>query len=501
MRLVMGVLALLVIQVLAAGQGMGAQALPMRGLFLACEGFALIAILAQYRLDATPIRSLWLALALAIGMQVLWAGTNLAAQSLGDPRGWLTATGVVLSGLYMIPCLAMIGRSFDRREPRAVVVLDLALSLVVAILLCALIFGILGGRGGPTPAGIYLIIEHADAIDFTLAFLATLRMLGIRSVHGRYFYFCAASFLWINAVAAAVYNRVELHGLPAWSTPMISAAYAVLVFVLARPMPEFLRTYRPPRALAQTVASFAPVGLSLAVLLLAISVSRLQYTLGLVAAVMSVLLYAARVAFIQSRSQELQRAAQLSNQRLQQQVGRDPLTGIANRSVLDARLLMLWCDARIGRECSLLMVDIDFFKQYNDSQGHLAGDQCLIRVATVLATHVIEPQALVARYGGEEFAIVLPDLSCAAAAEVANRLIAAVERVGMPHPQSPLGCVSISIGIATARCDGLICATALLEAADQAMYRAKARGRNCYEIAEEAASLATPIAMLVPPPG
>jgi diguanylate cyclase (GGDEF)-like protein len=481
-RLVWIALVLFCAQALLAWHGLGAQEVMARCLFLAIQCVALAAIGAQYRRDLTPIRGLWLLLALAVGLQVLWAGTNLAVQILGDPKGWLTSTGVVLSGLYMIPCMLMIARSFDRREPRAVRVLDLALSVEVGVLLCALVFRIIAGAGEPTSADIYVIIHHADAIDVSLSLLATLRMLAIRSRHGRFFYFCSAAFLWINAIAAAIYNRVELNGLPPWSMPMIGAAYVVLTVSVSAPMPRPLRRYRPSRRLTQTIVSFAPVVTSLAVLLLAVSVSRLNYLLGMIAAVTSVLLYALRVAFIQSRNQDIQRIAQLNNQRLQQQVGRDPLTGIANRSLLDTRLPAIWRDgARQGRTCSLLMVDIDFFKQFNDSQGHLAGDECLIKVATVLAANVTAPQGLVARYGGEEFAVVLPDAWQAQATAIAEQLIDAIERIDIPHPHSPLGRITVSIGIATLVCSDEGSATVLLEAADQAMYRAKERGRNRHE--------------------
>ncbi|HEY9132767.1 MAG TPA: GGDEF domain-containing protein [Dyella sp.] len=494
MRLVWLAPILLAVQAALAVHGLAAEAVSARCLFIAIQCVALAVISVRYRHDATPIRALWLLLALSLGMQVLWASTNLMAQVLGDPHGWLTTLGVTLSGLYMIPSMLMIARSFDRREPKAVLALDLALSMVVAILLCALVFRIIGG-GGPQAAEIYIIIHHADAIDFTLAILASLRLLGIRSAQGRYFYLCAALFLWLNAIAAAIYNRIELAGLPSWSIPLIGIAYVALALAVARPTPRWLRRYRPSRRLAQTIGSFAPVAISLAVLLLAISVSRLSYGLGMLAATASVLLYALRVAFIQSRSQDMQRVAQLNNQRLQQQVGRDPLTGIANRSLLDTRLpAICWDSARQGRPCALLMVDIDFFKQFNDSQGHLAGDECLIKVATVLAANVTAPQGLVARYGGEEFAIVLPATPEPAAIGIAERLIDAIARIDIPHPQSPLGRVSVSIGIAGRVCTDAGDAVTLLEQADQALYRAKTHGRNRYETACWGATPVTPAA-------
>jgi len=479
-RLTWLVFALLLAQLAFACLGVDAQAWGPRWIFIAIQATTLLAIGWRYRYDPAPIAPIWFLLGAAVGMQLVWAATNMLATWVHDEGGFLSNLAVVFSGLYMIPCMFLIARSFHRDEPASVMWVDLALSLIVAALLCTLIFSVMPGGPAATPGSIMLIIRHADAIDFSLAAMTALRMLGTRSLHKRFFYYAATLFLGINAIAAAIYNRLELRGLPPWTGLLIDLAYVALTVALVRPIPALLRRYRPGLWWIQTVSSFAPVVLSLGVLLLAVSVSRFNYSLGMAGAGASVVLYALRVSFIQSRNQDLQRAARLSNQRLQQQVGRDPLTGIPNRAMLIPRL---HAASRHGAVCSLLMVDIDHFKLFNDHQGHLAGDACLTRVAHVLANHPLPPDSLVVRFGGEEFAIVLPGTPAEAARIVAERLIDAVERMRITHTHSETGWLTVSIGTATQHLDRATDPNQLIEAADQALYRAKNAGRNRCEAA------------------
>ncbi|AJX16970.1 GGDEF domain-containing protein [Burkholderia ubonensis] len=157
---------------------------------------------------------------------------------------------------------------------------------------------------------------------------------------------------------------------------------------------------------------------------------------------------------------------------------RDGLTGVYNRSHFNDHFHLLFLQARRqGEPLSLLMVDVDHFKAYNDAFGHVKGDACLIAVANALTGVVRRPADLVARYGGEEFAIVLPNTGARGARLVAEEAREAVLRLNLPT-RGPAGRVSVSVGCATAAPDEPMMPDALIEAADAALYRAKDAGRN-----------------------
>lgn len=182
------------------------------------------------------------------------------------------------------------------------------------------------------------------------------------------------------------------------------------------------------------------------------------------------------------------------NDRLEQMAVTDGLTGLANRRHFNQSLDREWRRARRELDLvSLLMIDIDFFKGYNDHLGHLAGDDCLCRVARAIAASVHRPSDLAARYGGEEFTVVLPGTNAAGAVKVAERVRAAVAAVALPYPGSDK-VVSISIGVATLRPIADDAATLLIAAADEALYRAKETGRDRVVMHDAAHAVAAPAA-------
>lgn len=167
--------------------------------------------------------------------------------------------------------------------------------------------------------------------------------------------------------------------------------------------------------------------------------------------------------------------------RLRRIAGKDGLTGLANRRRFDE---VLRTEAtRAARQpaapLSLVLVDVDCFKSYNDTYGHPAGDEVLRTVATMLEASATRATDFAARIGGEEFALVLPDTSERAALDVAERFRQAVHAARLPHEVVPHGCVTVSVGIAGLSMNES--ATRLFEMADAALYRAKAAGRNCCE--------------------
>ncbi|MEG6505335.1 diguanylate cyclase [Nitratidesulfovibrio sp. 1201_IL3209] len=163
----------------------------------------------------------------------------------------------------------------------------------------------------------------------------------------------------------------------------------------------------------------------------------------------------------------------------QQKAMCDPLTGIFNRSRLDCVLeAELRCAQRTEDVLSLLMVDVDHFKAYNDTYGHLTGDACLQAVARALDTVAHRATDMVARYGGEEFACVLLGTPEQGAFKVAESIRRAVADLGIDHSSSPLGHVTVSVGVATVRGGRDVTPHQFIDMADRALYQAKSEGRN-----------------------
>ena len=189
---------------------------------------------------------------------------------------------------------------------------------------------------------------------------------------------------------------------------------------------------------------------------------------------------------VQDITERKQAEQQLARYRdaLEERVRLDPMTQVANRLALGEAMQREWEQARLrGMPLALLMIDVDYFKAYNDHYGHVAGDRCLQRVAQALASAVQRSGELAARYGGEEFAVLLPDSDELRAVAVAHRLREAVRELALEHQASPCGAqVTISVGVACVRpADGQPlehAQTTLFQQADEALYRAKQAGRD-----------------------
>lgn len=174
----------------------------------------------------------------------------------------------------------------------------------------------------------------------------------------------------------------------------------------------------------------------------------------------------------------------LANRKLERISMSDGLTGIANRRCFDERLQADWARGARNREpLALLLADADAFKPLNDASGHLYGDECLRELARICEGFVESDHDLVARFGGEELVLLLPGRSLATAGAIAERLRAAVEAAGLPHPDSPVaGCVTISIGVSAVVPEPGQPAESLVAMADRALYSAKLQGRNRVQV-------------------
>jgi diguanylate cyclase (GGDEF)-like protein/PAS domain S-box-containing protein len=159
---------------------------------------------------------------------------------------------------------------------------------------------------------------------------------------------------------------------------------------------------------------------------------------------------------------------------------KDSLTGLYNRRMFDQVLEREWANAyRMQQPLSLILLDIDFFKDYNDHYGHLAGDACLQRVSSLLEAAAVRPRDLVARFGGEEFVLVLPETDAHAAEAVAERCRRVITDAAIPHALSRIeSCLSVSVGVGTLVPGDDDSPGVFIEAVDRLLYRAKQLGRN-----------------------
>ena len=164
-----------------------------------------------------------------------------------------------------------------------------------------------------------------------------------------------------------------------------------------------------------------------------------------------------------------------------------PIDGPSTPGLID------WANAaRYGTPLALIVLDVDFFKLYNDHFGHPAGDECLRKLAAILRTGR-RARDFPARIGGEEFCLLVPDMTLEGAHSVAEIIRASVQKLQLKHPKSPMGVVTLSIGVALAFPSGAMTAKELFRAADHALYEAKRSGRNRVHIGEEACFPTAPL--------
>ncbi|MEI1377790.1 EAL domain-containing protein [Nostoc sp. UHCC 0926] len=186
-------------------------------------------------------------------------------------------------------------------------------------------------------------------------------------------------------------------------------------------------------------------------------------------------------AAIAIQQSELYHQLQQANHELQRLACSDGLTQVANRRCFDDTFNAQW--QRLAQEqalLSLILCDVDYFKLYNDTYGHLAGDDALRQVAKAISQTVKHPTDLVARYGGEEFAVILPNTDIESAIAVARDIQNNVNALKKPHPHSQVSeFITLSLGVATITPHSQLSPATLIATADQGLYQAKAQGRNC----------------------
>ena len=386
---------------------------------------------------------------------------------------------------YGIPILFALSTPAEGRRSSLFTWLDGVQALFAGYLTYIAIFDRLPfttSSGAPISIGLLVLTYNLENV--ALAIGSILRLLATKKGgEERHFFATLCAFLVSYGIGVGIYNKMALdaadHMAPNVLTdaPFVLLAYLILTLPPDGKKSQSLTPAKTRAALFIDLSS--PVFFTAALLTLGLMVLREHFYSGIVAIDFALAVYGARTTLLQIRFRQAQTALQSARDRLEELSLQDGLTGIANRRNFDRTLEAEWHRAtRTHQPLSLLLIDLDFFKNVNDEHGHPYGDRCLVEVAHALRSAAARSGDLVARYGGEEFAAILPGTTSEAANTIAERMRQAVLDLQIPN-QTELGrFVSVSIGGCTA--DGVDESTParLIEAADQTLYKAKQWGRD-----------------------
>lgn len=416
----------------------------------------------------TSKRSSWTRLLLAC-----FAANVLADWTSGD--GLLKASLLSLcnSAEVLFIALALGGKPWPASEPvrwshaRDFLVFGVFGGSALAALLAAVSLNQLEGLD-PLPLFKTWFMADAMGIALVTPLALTLRRAGLSSLRSqKEKWLFAGCLAMIAAVSAAVFSQshypilfviTPFLGLVAFQFGLFGLSIAHIVLAAV--------------ALVLTVAGLGPMALlegstfATRIFLVQLFVLFSQFTTVPLA-----------LAIEAKRRLEAQLTA--ANARLETLAGTDALTGLPNRRAFDSAYEREWATAqREKTSVSVALVDVDFFKAFNDTNGHGAGDLCLAQVGSLLAHAVFRPRDFVARYGGEEFVLIMPDTDAHGAGHVCERIRQAISTAGLHHSSSPISHVTVSIGVASICPDLQSSGQTLLGQADGALYEAKSKGRN-----------------------
>jgi diguanylate cyclase (GGDEF)-like protein len=384
---------------------------------------------------------------------------------------------IFLSMLYGVPLLVAVSIQNDERIVRTARIIHASLSIAIGSVIYFEIFNFLTVYGSRNPSDEVVITHLFDAFDLFLAAAGTIRWLASSQEKERRFFRILSAFLWLNTIFPAVHNRILMRHDYVWLDLLVSAPYVVLVPLVLTAQRH--RGKSPSPVLVRAIRSGSPVFLSGALVAIGFIAARSNFYVGLAAALFAIAGYGALNIFVHSRELETEDSLVASNAALEKLVELDGLTSIANRRAFDRRLDREFAlSSRTHLPVSLLMIDVDRFKELNDTMGHVVGDDYLIQIAAALCNKLPRFTDCVARYGGEEFAVILPATDGIGAMVAAERAREGVAELGLIYPTVATGVVTVSIGASTYDGSASYSPTDLADAADRAMYKAKRNGRN-----------------------
>ncbi|ADV82093.1 diguanylate cyclase [Terriglobus saanensis SP1PR4] len=406
-----------------------------------------------------------------------------------------TSIHAVLFAFRGLPLLFALCKSEDGEEPSAFAWIDGAQLALVCFLFVTLLYPgfTMNLQGIRPPLQDFAAMHYLDVENFLLLALATARFYAARSIDDKVYCRALCWFLWPMNLIWFFLTHVAVFkwDVPAGSVWFVLADLPVICFAA---MTVFHFRFRIEQESSTHVEASAlirigsSVFLPVSVLLLCLAIASAGHfaLIPVICSMLAIFLFAIRSSYLQFRYQKSQSRLIDARNVMEMISHTDPLTGVHNRRWFDLALLREWKRAQRGKQpLTLLLIDIDHFKAFNDTLGHLQGDDCLTAVAQKLMSNLQRDGDSIVRYGGEEFVVILPQTDIRGALTVAENMRQAIARMAYPHPGAPSGIVTVSVGAAT-QSDYSMEDTSeeLLIAADTALYRAKNGGRNRVECEE-----------------
>lgn len=459
--------------------------------------FAAAGCLKHASRESAETRTLWILFAAGFFFSI--AGQIESTYESLMPNPPLTASMAdVFFLIYGIPVLLAISFTNEEADLRVLFWLNGAQAIVAAVLIYFQIFTTAPLAGHSTAISLRSLMYVYNVENLLLAGAVTLRLFGNPPPTKRRFYVALSIYLWMYAVVALSVGYLELarnaaQGLQDafWGLPCL-----VLLGVLAFQRDGLSAGSEPHvnsnRSIALLLDNLSPVLFTLVIVFMGARIAPPYHWIGFASIAVAVAIYGLRSALLQSKYLRSQQDLAKSGaalvdaiDRLRDLSIRDGLTGIYNRRHFDEVLLSEWKRSiRTEKPLSLMLIDVDCFKELNDRYGHPEGDECLKKVAEQLAKTLRRSSDTIARYGGDEFAAILPETSAESAQLVVDAMRRSIADLKIANESSEVApVVTVSVGICSEPAILSRSTEELLNAADAALYRAKKLGRNRVQFA------------------
>lgn len=432
-------------------------------------------------------RPLIVALAASLAMWTLGVATLLVQIDWQHSLVDMTNYTYLLFVGYGIPLLYVAATYGDPHPSRLQRAMDALLLTLLGLLYWLSIVDKLDAHGSISADGLWYAQHALDAVNVFMALAHTIRWLTADSAATRRFFRITSVFLLGYAACIGIHNHFDMQDVGVGFISRLGDVLPPLPFVGLALMLHHGRNLPADDdaagsgVLQRVLPGVGPILFLLAIFAVGVSIDD-RHTYQVLSIVgLAMVAYIVRSVQVQYRYLQAQDRLQGMAAALERLSYTDALTDLPNRRAFDRAFAREWASAmRTPQSMSLLMIDIDRFKDYNDLYGHQAGDHCLRAVARLIAGTLHRPSDFCGRYGGEEFVILLPATPLQGAEVVAGRIIERIHTANLPHRQGIDGRVTVSIGVSERHAIDLH-ADALLERADRNLYRAKGLGRHRWD--------------------